>query len=173
VLEHPLRRKNSALIEWNQLLFDTYIPQAWATLLEVLVQVDQVKDIFNAWPVLQANVQSGDYFYWKDMPFSVIKYALDRPIWPFYGTPALGQIDSVLVSSTSILDDVLDVLVRTGLHITQPPEHVTDILVREFSDKIRVLSPETAYEELLVRDLESLSTPQSDPSILDFDTQDY
>jgi sacsin len=151
VLEHPLRRKNSALIEWNQLLFDTYIPQAWATLLEVLVQVDQVGDIFDAWPVLQANVQSGDYFYWRDMPFNVTKYALDRPIWPFYGeSPSHGGAESFLITNASTPDGVLDALVRTGIQITRPPQYITEIMVKKFPSKIRLLSPETAQKELLV-----------------------
>ncbi|KXN93205.1 hypothetical protein AN958_00129, partial [Leucoagaricus sp. SymC.cos] len=142
----------SALIEWNKLLFDTYIPRTWATLLEVLVQHDQILDIFSAWPTPQANIQSGDYFYWKDVVLNVTKCAVDLPIWPVFGrnSPSYNVSEAFLVAETNISDKILQVLSRTGIEITQPPQYVTRIITDNFLTRFRLLSPQVAHRELLV-----------------------
>ncbi|KXN87239.1 Sacsin [Leucoagaricus sp. SymC.cos] len=150
-----------ALIEWNKLLFDTYIPQAWATLLEVLVQHDPVSDIFNAWPTPQADIQSGDHFYWKNIVMNVTKCAIDLPIWPAFGhsSPSYNTSGAFLVADTDTSDRILRILSQTGVQITQPPQYVTRAMINNISTKPRVLSPQLAYRELrnlihAVKDLE-------------------
>lgn len=139
---------DSALTEWNRLLFETYIPQAWAALLDVLVKCDQIENIFDAWPILQAEVQSGDYVYWKDMPFHVAQHALELPIWPLVsmGHPSYHDIGDLLVADGKIKSDVLVALIRAGPLVTQPPQYITDII----REGVEILSPGTAHDGLLV-----------------------
>lgn len=144
--------ESRALIEWNRLLFDTYIPFAWAGLLDILVQYDHVQNIFEAWPTSQAKLRSGDYVYWKDTPFHITKYALSLPIWPIFGDPgSYGTITSLLVDGDSTGDNVLEALGRVGLQITRPPLYVTQLLCEHHSSTIKILSPEIVHERLQVR----------------------
>lgn len=146
---------DSALTEWNRLLFETYIPQAWGALLEVLVKYDQIGNVFHAWPSLQAEVQSGDYVYWKNMPLHVARHALGLSIWPVFGTdqPSYHNIPSLLVADGEHGNDVLAALVRAGPLITQPPQYVTDII----REDVEILSPEVAHDTLLVCPILALS----------------
>lgn len=147
-----LRLCFSALIEWNRLLFDTYIPQAWAALLEVLVKHDQVENIFNAWPSPQAEVYSGDYVYWKDLPLHVTKHALNLQVWPVFGTkpPSYHTAASLLIAEGSVEKNVLSALVHAGLLVAQPPQYLTQIILANFTKKIEILSPEIAHRKLQV-----------------------
>lgn len=142
----------SVLTEWNRLLFETYIPQAWATLLEVLVTRDSIKDIFHAWPSPQAEVYSGDYAYWKDIPLHVARYALDLPVWPVFGTnpPSYGTATSLLMAGEEPQDNTLTILVRAGLSITRPPQYLTQIVLKNSAGKIEALSPKVAHGRLQV-----------------------
>ncbi|KAF9446296.1 hypothetical protein P691DRAFT_673937 [Macrolepiota fuliginosa MF-IS2] len=146
-----------ALIEWNHLLFDTYIPQAWAALLQVLVKHDQTEDIFNAWPIPQANVYSGDYVYWKDMPLNVTRHALKLPIWPIFGKspPSYHPIASVLLAEGSTEENFLTALVRAGLLISRPPQYLAQIILSNFKEKVEVMSPEIVHRKLQLDDAET------------------
>lgn len=114
---------------------------------------DKVQNIFDAWPRAQADVLSGDYVYWKDMPSRVARYALDLPIWPIWGldTPCYERIGSLLTAGSSTQDNVLGALVRTGLKITQPPCYLTQIIHNNYSNYVKMLSPEIVHEKLQVR----------------------
>jgi hypothetical protein len=70
-------------VEWNQLLFDVYIPQAWMCLLTTLVEEDGLYDVFRAWPPTQGN-QNGDGGYWKHLPANLLKCIItsNARIWP-------------------------------------------------------------------------------------------
>ncbi|KAF9446298.1 hypothetical protein P691DRAFT_733572 [Macrolepiota fuliginosa MF-IS2] len=145
--------KNSAdhaLIEWNRLLFDTYIPQAWAALLEVLVVKDHLDDIFSAWPRPQADVHSGDYVYWKEMPLHIIRHALDLRVWPVFGTdpPSYQTSTSLFIAETSTEDNILSALIRAGVLVMQPPQYITEIMRDTCSVHVRILSPDVAYDKL-------------------------
>lgn len=145
--------ESRALIEWNRLLFDTYIPAAWAGLLEILVQRDYVQNIFEAWPSPQARLQSGDYAYWKDAPYHVVKYAVTSPIWPIIhglDSGSHGIVTSLLVDGAPTEDSVLAALGRTGLQITQPPPYVTQILREEYPGSVKLLTPDVVHQKLQV-----------------------
>jgi sacsin len=141
------------LIAWNHLLFDTYVPQAWAALIEYLVQEDVIPHIFDAWPVSQAKVQSGDYVYWKDMPLHVTKYALKLPVWPVYESdPQVHQhVSSLVIEDRSMDESTLEAFVRTELPMTRPPLYITEIIRDNFSSLVKFLSPEVASKKLQVR----------------------
>jgi sacsin len=134
------------------LLFDTYIPQTWATLLEILVKYDQSANIFEAWPSIQADVRSGDYFYWSDIPWNVARHAVNLPIWPVLGHVPVtyDKAGSLLIASTLIDDRVLNALTQIGLNFTQPPEYITELILKVSPDSLKALSPRILHQELLV-----------------------
>ncbi|KXN83781.1 Sacsin [Leucoagaricus sp. SymC.cos] len=143
--------EDRARVEWNRLLFDTYIPQAWAILLEVLVRQDRISNIFYAWPKAQASVYSGDSAYWRDIPVHVAKHALELDVWPISGTnpPSYQRISSLIVEERSVnLEGVVVALVRTGVQITRLPQYLTAIITKTFMNNIKVLSPPVAYMKL-------------------------
>ncbi len=113
------------------------------------MKCDQIENVFDAWPRPQADVPSGDYVYWRDMPLHVAQHAVEFPIWPvFDGHNTYHTIESVLVADEDMRDDVLAALSRAGLLITRPPQYITDA-IRDHSS-VTILSPETVHKELLV-----------------------
>ncbi|KAJ3574308.1 hypothetical protein NP233_g1854 [Leucocoprinus birnbaumii] len=153
--------EDRARVEWNRLLFDTYIPRAWAMLLEVLVREDHIPNIFVAWPKIQADVHSGDAMYWKDMPLHVAEHALELNVWPISGTnpPLYQRISSLIVEERSTeLEGVVAALVQTGVQITRLPQYLTNIIVNNYMHSIKVLSPQIAYTKLgsFIRQLRDL-----------------
>lgn len=147
-----LTLSRSTLIEWNRLLFDTYIPLAWAALLKALVLRDGIENIFDAWPRPQAKVYSGDYAYWKDMPLQVARSALDHAVWPVFGTnpPEYATTTSLLVADESPKHDTLAALVRAGLLVIRPPQYLTQVMRDGNLLNNKMLSPEVAYSALKV-----------------------
>ncbi|KAF5350096.1 hypothetical protein D9756_009164 [Leucocoprinus leucothites] len=148
--------EDRARVEWNRLLFDTYVPRAWAILLEVLVRKDHIPNIFVAWPNAQVDIQSGDAVYWKKMPAHVAEHALELDVWPISGTnpPSYQRISSLIVEERSTeLEGVVAALVRTGVQITRLPQYLTEIIVENYMNSIKVLSPEIAYAKLGLRAL--------------------
>ncbi|XP_006457065.1 hypothetical protein AGABI2DRAFT_181424 [Agaricus bisporus var. bisporus H97] len=141
---------DDVLVKWNYLLFDTYIPRAWAALLEYLVKEHIVSSIFDAWPISQAKVHSGDYVYWKDMPLHVTKYALKLPVWPVYKSdPQLYQhISSLVIEDRSLDESTLRAFVHTELPMTRPPLYITEIIRDKFARLVEFLSPEVASNKL-------------------------
>jgi sacsin len=125
---------------------------AWADFLRILVQLDYVQNIFEVWPRLQAQLQSGEYVYWKDIPSHVAKYSVTLPISPIFGvdSDSYGTVASLLVAKNSTDGTVLGALGRSGLQITQPPGYITKILCERLSCSIQVLTPEVVHEKLQV-----------------------
>jgi sacsin len=139
-------------VEWNQLLFDIYIPQAWMHLLITLVKIDGLSEIFTAWPPAQGH-QNGDAGYWKDLPAALFK-CINRfraPIWPVV-PPHSGPCDyldlgSVRVAAPEKPDlNVLQALAVFGLKITRPPAYIHELLGGISLN----LTPKSAHDILLV-----------------------
>jgi hypothetical protein len=141
----------SILVEWNKLLFDVYIPQAWMCLLTTLVEEDALSEVFRAWPPTQGN-QIGDAGYWKDLPANLLQCIIKSKarIWPVVA-PRQGppcdclDLGSVVIAARNKPDlDVLQALATFGLKITSPPAYIYELL-----DGIK-LTPKNAYDILLV-----------------------
>jgi hypothetical protein len=91
---------DSVLVEWNQLLFDVYIPQVWTSLLSILINEDCVSDIFRAWPHTQGG-QDGDSGYWKDLPMKLLECIVKSgaAVWPVIGPPDTSGVDHYTINT--------------------------------------------------------------------------
>lgn len=99
---------DSVLVEWNQLLFDVYIPQAWMYLLSILVDTDGVPDVFKAWPHTQGG-QDGDSGYWKDLPMKLLDCVVKSgaAVWPVIGPPDISGVDHCIINASPARNKVL------------------------------------------------------------------
>lgn len=151
----------SVLVEWNHILFDAFLPRAWAALLKVLLQDDHLEDVFRAWPPRQSEVFGGDNAYWQPLPAKLLAciVASKAEVWPvIVGSPKGGplphfaELGSVLVASADVDDVTLRALANAGLRITQLPTYIVELLVSSEVADIRytLLSPSVAYLALSV-----------------------
>lgn len=154
-------------MEWNQLLFDIYIPQAWSYLLTTLIEIDGLSEVFRAWPPAQGH-QNGDAGYWKDLPVALLK-CIDGfcpAIWPVvapHSGPSCNYLDlgSVAVAAPEKPGlNVLQALAVFGLKIICPPAYIYELL----DGHCMKLTPKSAHGILLV------SHPCSSNT---FDSQSY
>ena len=141
----------SILVEWNKVLFETFIPKAWARLLEILTTDDQLTEVFRAWPPLQPKATYGDSLAWKTFPSNVFQQVLSSKmaVWPVYGASSFRPLESVLVAPPTIKEEIVAVLSSIGLEITRPPGYIVDIIVAQEYSKV-ILTPEVAHTTLLV-----------------------
>ncbi|OCH87991.1 hypothetical protein OBBRIDRAFT_117037 [Obba rivulosa] len=156
--------RDELLVQWNRLLFDTFIPGAWVILLETLVEQDHVKDIYAAWPPPQVPVTSGEPVYWRTLLDGVLESAKRRSstIFPLVSGSEYHHVGDILAASQGISKEDLSALARTGLHLVQPPIHVFNLLVQD--DPGRQLNPVSARESMLMdgafKDLDTCSKNQ-------------
>lgn len=126
------------LVEWNQLLFDTYLPKTWGALFPILTGVDHVGDVYSAWPRQQPRVETGDSTYWKNLPRDLLSavVASRAEVWPLVTTNLDGRNrtstcvawdKTILVAPAIMGADVLSALVKTGLKIIQPPQYLLNL----------------------------------------------
>lgn len=155
------------LIRWNKLLFETFIPSAWAMLLSTLLDRDGIPDIFQAWPPLQSFVDGSDSEYRHTMPRDVLKAVLetDRAVWPVMcsgvvedkiciQTPSIfSDLGSLIVAPAKTISDddsLLAALTIAGVDITQPPAYITDCLEHSQA-KCQFMTPAAVHRWLKVR----------------------
>lgn len=148
----------SALVAWNRLLFEVFIPSTWASLLPVLLEKDAFTSIYNAWPPSQPAVKVGDFVYWNDLPSNVL-LAISRnklAVWPVVGVNnssemnvSFSDLGSLLVATKDDDPETLMSLASAGVKMTQPPEYIKELLLRAKVDFV-LLDPETARQVLLV-----------------------
>jgi hypothetical protein len=142
------------LVEWNRLLFDTFIPITWAKLLFFLLKNDSLTDVFSLWPPSQLSSGGRSSLDWKDLPRCMLRQVdLEQlEIWPTFGS----QTDFCALSTVLIAPDMdhhgLESLCAAGLKITLPPRHIRD-LIQTAGIEHTCLEPEAAYHALLVRTL--------------------
>ena len=146
------------VIEWNKLLFEEFIPRAWRVLLEVLVQVHGIVDVFRAWPNKQPmTTLSGDTVYWKFLPTRVLHFVVSSgsPVWPIYSphknSPMEYKVlDELITSQPAIRESVLRSLTTMGLELTRPPTYLVDEINKLVDSRYVILTPEAAHSALLV-----------------------
>ncbi|KAK0447435.1 uncharacterized protein EV420DRAFT_1713851 [Desarmillaria tabescens] len=166
---------DSVLVEWNQLLFEKYLPKAWATLLPILIEQDGLKQIYRAWPAAQPIVETGDSTYWQDLPRHLLTAVVSSGfmVWPLVprspknrarNTPvaAFQNLRSVIVASSAIDVKALQALVDAGLNIIQPPEYIMRADINHTA-----LTPDIAHAGLLhhVFELEQLGASDASASL--------
>ncbi|KAJ7673472.1 hypothetical protein B0H17DRAFT_1083119 [Mycena rosella] len=160
--------EDSVLVEWNRILFESFLPRTWAALLKVLLQEDHLTDVFRAWPPAQSVVFGGDSAYWQTLPAKLLAciVASKAEVWPvFTGSKAtthshFADLGSVLVASPDVDDGTLRALANAGLRVTQLPEYILQLLSNSGVTDIRytLLSPSVAYLDLCshVADIQTL-----------------
>lgn len=131
------------LVEWNQLLFEVYIPQVWVALLETMLKEDNISDPYWAWPTVpQEAVQS--------VPLNVLKHLAtsSSPVWPIKPTSRVPHTDhfslnSVLFSREGL--GITEVLSALGLKISCPPPFVFDLLSGNKALGAIFMTPKTVH----------------------------
>ncbi|KZP24217.1 hypothetical protein FIBSPDRAFT_1042281 [Athelia psychrophila] len=160
---------DSVHVEWNRLLFDTFIPYAWASMLLVLLRKDDFIDVFQAWPPPQPEKQGGDAGYWKNLPCELIKTIVGKnlavwPIIPYTSNPLFLGLRSLLVAEESDDKEMLAALAMAGVQVTQPSTYIKALLEKT-GVAFTPLKPDTTRDTLLTN-LVALSRMQSDASAL-------
>lgn len=145
------------VIEWNKLLFNEFIPRAWKVLLEVLVQVHGIVDVFRAWPNKQPRTLSGDTVYWQSLPTRLLHFVVSSgsPVWPVYSlhknSPTeYKTLDGLMTSQPAIRESVLRSLTTMGLELTRPPAYLVEEINKLADSRYVILTPEAAHDALLV-----------------------
>ncbi|KAF7320872.1 BTB domain-containing protein [Mycena chlorophos] len=161
--------EDSVLVEWNYILFESFLPRTWAALLPVLIQQDRLGDIFRAWPPSQTGVFGGDTAYWQTLPAKLLECIVGSKaaVWPVaQGSTskeqAFAELGSVLVVSTDVDDTTVLALADAGLRLTKLPEHVAKLLPGLLPTQYTLLSPIVAHGQLLnhVNEIQTLDAAQ-------------
>ncbi len=149
---------DSVLIEWNQLLFEKYLPSAWAALLPVLIEEDALKQIYELGRLHKPIVETGDGTYWQDLPRNLLSAVASSGsvVWPLVPrspksnsrnteVAPFQNLRSVIVAGSAIDVKALQALVDSGLNIIQPPEYIMKSEINHTA-----LTPDIAHAGLLV-----------------------
>lgn len=148
------------LVEWNHILFESFLPRTWTALLTVLLQDDQLIHVFRAWPPAQPPVFGGDNAYWQSLPAQLLDCILTSKakVWPVVTgskaddtLPHFADLDSVYVAAADVDASTLRALANAGLQITQLPEYILQLLKDGAQEQFTLLSPGVAYLDLCVR----------------------
>ncbi|KAI0919873.1 hypothetical protein AcV5_001825 [Taiwanofungus camphoratus] len=177
---HKTRAK--FLIEWNHVLFENFIPDAWVAMLENVIEHEEAGDIYQVWPPVQHPVSGGESAYWRKLLLRVLQVVIDRqsPIWPVIpGVTAkenalnLGvtrvrrvdytALDSVLVAADDLDPALLGALADAGVIVTQPPAYIFVMLV-ESQENQNVLTPRAAHDAIVQggRNISKLDSPSKE-----------
>ncbi|KAF6756618.1 hypothetical protein DFP72DRAFT_893244 [Ephemerocybe angulata] len=138
------------LVEWNKILFETFIPRAWSQLLELLATEFPAVSIFSAWPASQSSARSGEAAYWQTLPFDVLKAILANrlPVWPVTGQ-GYGRLSDVFIAPPELDISISNALASAGLNIcAQVPKHIYEMIRDNHSTRDRVLTPKRAADAL-------------------------
>ncbi|KAF7337939.1 hypothetical protein MVEN_02017200 [Mycena venus] len=118
------------LVTWNRAIFDEFLPATWAALLRILVDSNEVGDIWSAWPAqgLAATNGSG---YWSETLSNLMQHVLNLDLPVFSTFPDAGShvsLSSAFIASEH--DDVtpLKALANVGLAIVKLPQHIRGAL---------------------------------------------
>ncbi|KAG6816343.1 hypothetical protein H0H87_006848 [Tephrocybe sp. NHM501043] len=135
-------------VEWNRLLFDAYLPQAWMVLLSMLA-ASNIRNIFAAWPPPQKPNQLGDSGYWENLPFNLLHHIKKEKayVWPVFGLDEFCGLGDVLVAGGQEQEEILRALASVGVRFTKPTKVVVELL-RKYQG-VEYLTPESVYKSLL------------------------
>ncbi|KAH8096577.1 hypothetical protein BXZ70DRAFT_991302 [Cristinia sonorae] len=140
--------RDELLVVWNQVLFGTFIPRAWATLLQLLSESlpgVEPADHFNAWPPAVQHASGGDPFYWQNVGLDFLRVLAEekQPVWPVAGSDEFASIDNVLIGLQEH-SNYVPALSAAGVDITLPPENILTMLDEaDYGDWM--LNPESAH----------------------------
>ncbi|KAK7018615.1 BTB domain-containing protein [Favolaschia claudopus] len=147
---------DSVLVEWNKILFDSFLPRCWAALLRLLLQSDDLRDVFRAWPPRQSEVFGGDSVYWQSICAKLLACIVESKaeLWPVVagskgGTlPQFSDLSSVLVTSSEVDEATLRALANAELRVSQLPTYIFELVSQATGLQCTLLSPSVAYLKL-------------------------
>ncbi|KAJ7161471.1 hypothetical protein C8R43DRAFT_336009 [Mycena crocata] len=156
------------LVTWNRSIFDEFLPATWAALLRILVDENELDDIWAAWPASNHGLTSGSS-YWDQILRKLLDRVLDLdlPVFPTFPTTPAHQIhvslSSALVASEG--DDValLTALSKLGLPVVKLPVHILRVLPAGSNvGALKLLHPNSVRAALLDRISELAKATNSD-----------
>ncbi|KAH6902615.1 hypothetical protein BKA70DRAFT_1434939 [Coprinopsis sp. MPI-PUGE-AT-0042] len=139
------------LVEWNKLLFEEFIPRAYARLFEAYLNVRPQGKIFKVWPAAQSLSISGESVYWNSFTRNVLNFVVKGglSIWPTLGpNPTHKRIQEVFIATQDVAQDVLSTLTTLGFSIVRPPLYLANMLQANIPSDTKILTPWAVGAEL-------------------------
>ena len=142
---------HSVVEQWNWILFEHFIPKAWASLLSILTANFSV-DVFSAWPRPQPTATYGESNYWISLPETLLNVVLNEglSVWPATHQSGFYDLEHIFLARSSTDAAAIKALSAVGLKICVPPTHIFDMVASRDRWQYRILSPETASRALKV-----------------------
>lgn len=134
------------LVEWNQIIFDEYLPSTWIKLFEVLIREDGIASIWSAWPLLNLTGTSGSS-YWGRILHNILRVSATEVPRPtvFPAGQNFVTLTSGLVAEEKEDHSVIDMLRRTEVTVIVVPESISVVL--------RELNTVTLHEDFTVENV--------------------
>ncbi|TFK62955.1 hypothetical protein BDN72DRAFT_803733 [Pluteus cervinus] len=138
------QHREGLLVHWNRMIFDTLAPEAWAKMLRVLIKEDY-PSLMRAWPPFIPDPST----YSSTILPNLLKIVVDKHLRVF---PVLSSdnktpssyvpFQDALFYSPKLEATLIELLVRVGLPIVEPPVELLPILEEQL--RYTTLSPKTA-----------------------------
>ncbi|TFK63720.1 hypothetical protein BDN72DRAFT_847315 [Pluteus cervinus] len=143
------QHREGLLVEWNRMIFDTLAPDAWAKLLQVLVE-DHYPSLWQAWPPFI----SGAPTYWSPLLPSLLEIIINQRLRVFPvssyeqsdSPPSYVSFQEAIFYLPQSEEIPVKLLVQIGLPVVQPPLGRLPILKDQVG--YTQLSPKTASSAL-------------------------
>ncbi|KAF9267247.1 hypothetical protein L218DRAFT_895575 [Marasmius fiardii PR-910] len=142
------------LLEWNDLLFNVYLPKLWSCLFQVLSGNAMSSLMLQAWPKPQPDVTCGDSFNWKGLPRKLAEEVVigGYKIWPAVNGHDCFSLKEIFLLSENSREhlSMLLILANAGINVSQIPQHLYELLSdlhKEHAD-ITLLEPYSLAEHL-------------------------
>ncbi|TFK63721.1 hypothetical protein BDN72DRAFT_963728 [Pluteus cervinus] len=137
-------------VQWNRMIFDTLAPEAWAKLLQALIEEDHYPSLVKAWPPFV----TGSSVYWSALLPNLLKIIIDTRIRVFpvsshnrdETSPSYVSFQEAIFYPIKLEATLIELLVRAGLFIVEPSIDLLPILEKQVG--YTTLSPKTASEAL-------------------------
>jgi hypothetical protein len=152
-------------VEWNRILFEEVLPQAWKHVFEHFTTNLNIRDVFSLWPAEQPDRTTGDVAYWAQLPENLVRTSSDTHIWPIHcpsaeelyalttATPSgilskdqHAKLDVVLLAPRGEHDDLCNILAAAGVNVTQVPMYIYRFLINVYCSS--VLQPRRVWKKL-------------------------
>ncbi|KAG7085716.1 hypothetical protein E1B28_003260 [Marasmius oreades] len=124
------------LLEWNNLMFNFYLPKLWTRLFQVLSDCNTSPSlVLQAWPNLQPDVKCGDSLNWKDLPRKLADEVVlgNCSVWPV--ADSRGVVNHLSLKEVFLLSEnakplspMLPILATSGINVSKIPAHLYDLL---------------------------------------------
>ncbi|KAF7322367.1 hypothetical protein HMN09_00014600 [Mycena chlorophos] len=152
------------LVSWNRAIFDKFLPDAWRVLLSILVENNELPDIWFAWP----SNRSDKTKYWSDIVAWLLTRVveLDLAVFPKYNDAGHHvSLSEALIASTQS-PELLEVLAKVGVVIVKPPAHIYRLLASRLDMQNRLLHPSRLRGPLQSHIADIVAATETDKDII-------